>query len=214
MTPKFVGTLILIMVAACFIAGALVFPHLPMVVTSHWDAAGQPNGSMGRVWATFLLPALMLLLTALWYYVPRLDPMDPGYKSFRPAYDFLWFLIIAFLAYVYAVVLGASVGLHLNVARAIEPAVGALILALGMLMPRIKRNWFMGIRTPWTLSSEVVWTKTHEHAGKLFVIAGVLTIVGGATNSPWGIGLGVGAIAAAILASVVYSYIEFKRQQH
>jgi uncharacterized membrane protein len=213
MTPKFVGTLMLVVVAACFATGVIVYPHLPLMAVSHWSVHGEPNGHLARAWAAFLLPGMMLLFYGLWAFLPRLDPIG-NIKKFRYVYDFVWFLILAFLAYVYALMLGANLGWQFNTLTAILPALAVLIFALGSLMPYLHRNWFVGIRTPWTLSSDSVWAKTHKLGGLLFQAAGVLILI--ATFAPVGIRIWliVGPLVVAILWSVVYSYVIYERERH
>lgn len=213
MTPRFVGGLMFIVIAACFITGILVYPVLPLNAVSHWNAAGQANGSMSRAWAAFLLPALMLALFCVWSWLPRIDPIHTGYKGFRYIYDFFWFLIIAFLAYVYALSLGANLGWQFNFAQALMPALAFLIFILGSLMPYVKRNWFFGIRTPWTLSSDRVWDKTHKFGGRLFQFAGLIigaSSLSSGRTSAWFI---VWPLVLAGLASIIYSYGIFRKGQ-
>lgn len=214
MTPKFVGGLMFIIIVACFITGILVYPALPLQALSHWNAAGQADGSMSRIWAAFLLPAIMLVLFAVWAWLPRIDPINTGYKSFRYIYDFFWFLIMAFLAYVYALSLGANLGWQFNFAQALMPALAIVIFILGSLMPYIKRNWFFGIRTPWTLSSDRVWEKTHEFGGRLFQFAGLIIGASSFSSGRWSVWFIVWPLILAGLVSVIYSYAIFSKDRH
>lgn len=212
MTPKFVGTLILIMVAACFITGIIAYPALPLHAVSHWNAAGQPNGSMNRGWFAFLLPAIMLVLYGVWAILPSMDPLD-GVKRFRYVYDFLFFLIVAFLAYVYAFTLLANLDASVDFRQMIMAGLGVFFVCIGTLLPYTKRNWVAGIRTPWSLSSESNWDKTHKFGGRLFVLAGVLTLIGAFAAPSLGLGLMLGSLFVAMIASVVYSYVLYKRER-
>jgi uncharacterized membrane protein len=213
MTPKFVGGMMLIVIAACFITGILVYPVLPLTLISHWNAHGQPNGSMGRAVGTFLLPTLMLLVLGLWAVLPPLDPLQ-GIKRFRYIYDFFFFLLIAFLAYTYALMLGANFGWQYSLLPALIPALALLFFILGTLLPHVKRNWYFGIRTPWTLSSDAVWDKTQEFGGHLIQIAGILMLVGLFTNPVLSIWFTASPIIAAGLISIVYSYIIYGQDKH
>jgi uncharacterized membrane protein len=213
MNPKVSGILIGIIVAACFATGAIVLPHLPPMLASHWSARGEVNGSMPRLLGTFLLPLIMLALFGLWALLPKIDPLDKGYKSFRYVYDFFWILIEAFLAYVYAFTLFANLGRPVDMLSVVGPGLGVLFVALGALLPRVKRNWFFGMRTPWSLSSESVWEKTHEFGGKLFIIAGVLILVGAFASPGWSLAFIVWPVILAALTSVVYSYLAYAREK-
>ncbi|MFA6278717.1 MAG: SdpI family protein [Candidatus Paceibacterota bacterium] len=211
MSPRFVGTLLLIIILACIATGVIVYPNLSATLISHWDAAGRANGTMGKFWGTFLLPLMMLAFSGLWSFLPRIDPIAPGFKSFRYVYDFFFFLLIAFLAYVYALSLGANLGWQFNMLTMTLPALALFILILGALMPYMKRNWFIGIRTPWTISDDIVWDKTHRLGGTLFEVA-ALFIFAGIFVSPkvatWFILI---PIIAATLISIIYSYVIFAR---
>ena len=214
MNPKFVGSLLIIIVLACFITGTIVYPNLPAVLISHWDAAGRANGTMGKFWGVFLLPLMMLVFVGLWALLPRIDPIARGFKGFRYVYDFFWFLIISFLAYVYALSLGINLGWRVNMSTAIIPALAILMFCLGALMPYLKRNWFVGIRTPWTISSDTVWNKTHKLGSRLFEIAGILILAGAFTSPRISLWFILVPIIAAAFISIVYSYIFFKREKN
>src|ERR1700722_9188481 len=121
MTPRFVGTLLFIILLGCIITGAVVYPQLPAVFVSHWNGAGQANGTMNKFWGVVILPLVMLILIGVWALLPRIDPIAPGFKGFRKVYDFLFFLIIAFLAYTYALTLGINLGLQIQMLPMILP---------------------------------------------------------------------------------------------
>lgn len=213
MNTRFTGTCIGIMAIGMLVTGAIVYPHLPLTLASHWDVSGQVNGTMSRFWGTFLLPIMAIVLWGLWALLPRIDPIAKGFNGFRYVYDFFWVILTAFFAYVYALSLGANLGLVTNMSTAIIPAVGVLIFSLGALLPRVKRNWFFGIRTPWTLSSDAVWDKTHRFASPLFMIAGLATLL--ALLDPTkvvALWLMFTLIALAAIISVVYSYVLSKRE--
>lgn len=213
MSPRFVGTLLFIIVFACMLTGVLVYPNLPDVFISHWGVSGQANGSMSKFWGTFLLPTMMFVFIGLWALLPKIDPIAPGFKSFRYVYDFFWFLIISFLAYVYALTLGVNLGWQLNMTKALLPALAALIASLGILMPYLKRNWFIGIRTPWTISNDRVWEKTHKLGGNLFVASGAIIFLSTFLNSRLSVWLILVPLLGTTLISVVYSYLLFKREE-
>ncbi len=213
MNPRTTGTFIGIIVIATFITGYLVLPALPLTVASHWDAAGEVNGTMSRIWGTFLLPVMMLILWGVWALLPRIDPIAPGFKGFRYVYDFFWVVLTTFLAYVYALSLGANLGWEVNMAYAIVPALGALFLILGALLPHIKRNWFFGIRTPWTLSDDDVWNATHRVASRLFELAGIVAIIAAFAAPKAALWIMIVLIACAAIVSVGYSYVLLRRKR-
>lgn len=213
MKSSLVGTLIFIIVFACFATGIVVYPHLPAVLFSHWDAAGQANGTMSKFWGVFLLPIITLVFAGVWAFLPRLDPLAPNFKGFRYVYDFFFLIVVAFFAYVYALTLGANLGWQFNMTTMILPALAILIFILGALMPRLKRNWFIGIRTPWTISSDTVWDKTHKLGSTLFEVAALFILAGTFVPPRVSFWFIIIPILAAALISTVYSYILFRREK-
>ncbi|MDE1970265.1 MAG: SdpI family protein [Patescibacteria group bacterium] len=195
MNTKVSGVLICVIVLAVFITGALVYP------------------SLGDFRLAFGLPITLLMLWGLWALLPAIDPIAKGFPGFRYVYDLFWILLSSFLAYSYALKLSKALGvLQIDVLRATLPALAALFFVISMLLPMLRRNWFFGIRTPWTLSSDEDWMKTHQFARPLFGIASLLIFIGTFMPRIWGIGLLVGPIFLAIMASAIYSYIIFPRK--
>jgi uncharacterized membrane protein len=153
---------------------------------------------------------MMLVFFGLWALLPRIDPVAPSFKGFRYAYDFFFFSLFSFLAYVYALSLGINLGWQFNMLTMILPALALLIFIIGAIMPRLKRNWFVGIRTPWTISSDLVWEKTHKIGGVIFEIAALFILIGTwlpRTLALWFILL---PLLVAALVPVIYSYFIFK----
>jgi uncharacterized membrane protein len=212
MTPRFVGTLILVIIVACFVAGILVYPYLPAMMASHWSAHGEVNGMMGKFWGAFTIPIIMLVLMGLWALLPHIDPVAPGFKGFRYVYDFVFFLAVAFLAYAYALMLGVNAGLRFDMFTMLLPALAVLIFLFGALLPHLKRNWFIGIRTPWTISNNVVWDKTHRLGSILFEMAGVCILAAAFVPRAATLWLILVPIILAAVVSVVYSYLIYRRQ--
>jgi uncharacterized membrane protein len=195
MNPKVSGIFIFIIVFATFVTGAIVYPQV------------------GSFALAFGLPIVLLMLWGLWVLLPAIDPIAKGFPGFRHVYDFFWILLSAVLAYSYALKIGSLLGWQVNVLRAVIPAIALLFLVVGMLLPHIRRNWFFGIRTPWTLSSDENWTKTHRFSRPLIVSAAVLIFIGAFTPRPWSIGLLAAPILLAAITSIVYSYLIFHREQ-
>ncbi|MGD0328099.1 MAG: SdpI family protein [Minisyncoccia bacterium] len=211
MNPRFVGTLLLIIVLACLATGIIVYPNLPTVFISHWNVAGHANGTMPTLWGVFFIPLLMLALVGLWTLLPRIDPIAPGFRGFRFVYDFFFFLVVSFLAYTYALMLGINLGWHVTMLKMILPALALLIFILGALLPHIKRNWFFGIRTPWTISNNVVWDKAHKLGGILFEITALFILASAFAPRAIVLWLILVPLIVAALTSVIYSYILFNR---
>jgi uncharacterized membrane protein len=159
---------------------------------------------------TFLIPILMLVLLMLLSYLPRLDPLKKNYQAFMKEYNMMMALICGFLYYIFILMIASNLGYSFDFGQFLSPAFGILFLFLGHIMQKAKQNWFVGIRTPWTLSSEKVWDKTHRIAGSLFKAAGIVAILG--LFLPVLFIASVALLIATAIFSIVYSYLEFRKE--
>jgi len=198
------------LVGAAALASAAVYGDLPAEMAIHWGPAGDADGWASRPVGAFGLPALLAALAALLWSVPKFDPLGENYEAFRPTYD--WFVVaaLAFLAYVHGIVLATNLGVDVSMTRALVPATAALYYGVGVLLERAEPNWFVGIRNPWTLSDERVWTRTHEKGAALFKGAAVLSL-GGLVAGESAIAFIVGPILLAALATTAYSYWTYSK---
>jgi uncharacterized membrane protein len=197
--------------AAMIAVTAVVYPHLPAVMATHWGANGQPNGSMPRFWGAWMVPLLSIGLAALLWAIPAIDPRRRNYAAFRTTYNAFVVGVVAFLAYVDCISLAWNLGYRLPIGRALAPALGVIFAASGWLLRKARSNWFVGIRTPWTLSSPTVWEKTHRLAAPAFMAAGAVTALGVFWEPlMW---LGVLLVVAAAVGAVVYSYFAYEAEQ-
>jgi uncharacterized membrane protein len=198
------------------IAGAVAvwaYPRLPETVPTHWNFAGQPDGYSSRLWASVLGPIAIVALTGLFQVLPRIDPRGRNYQKFPDTYWMLVNGVLAFALVAHTVLLANGTGAPVNPTRVLTVAGGLLFVLVGNYLGRIESNWFLGIRTPWTLSSDTVWRKTHRTAGWLFVVAGLGVAAVGAVR-PVGF-VPLLAIAAALVAGVpmVQSYVLWRREK-
>src|SRR3989339_1185721 len=151
---------------------------MPEIMASHWGLNGVANGYMPRAWALSLLPGILFIVAVLLSILPKLDPFAKNIDSFRKYYDLLVFIICAFLLYIHTITILWNYGIMFDMTKAIIPAFSLLFFIIGGILPKLKRNWFAGIRTPWTMSSDKVWEKTHVLGGKLFKIAAISALFG------------------------------------
>jgi len=170
------------------------------------------DGHMGRFWGVFFVPLLTLALFGLFLVLPRLDPLRANYAAFQKYYDWFVVLFVAFMSYVYLLTLLWNLGVSFSLTMALSPAFAALFYFLGVLMQNAKRNWFVGIRTPWTLSSDRVWARTHEVGAKLFKACGIVSLLG-IVFPDAAIILVVAPVIAVAVFSIVFSYAEFKKER-
>lgn len=201
----------LIAILAATVASAIVYPRLPEMAASHWNAAGQVDGYMPRFWAAFLMPIISVGLLVLLLVFPALDPLKANITKFRSYYNAFIALIIVFMLFIHGITLAWNLGYdQFNIANAILPALGLIFIFAGVMMAKAKRNFFIGIRTPWTLSNDTVWDETHKLGSKMFIGAGIVTILSGffGENGFW---VMFPIIMLAAFVPVVYSYILWRR---
>lgn len=203
----------LLIVAAAVIASAVVYPSLPDRMPTHWNLQGEVDGWSGRTWGAWMIPLMILFLWGLMRWLPSIDPRGSNYVKFGGAFEAIMLAVMLFMLGVHAVILRDALGYPVAVERVIPVGIGILFVVIGNLLPRARPNWFVGIRTPWTLSSDRVWEKTHRMGGRLFVVGGILIAAAGlflGDSLPWVPGV---VIAVCALGAVVYSYIEWRKEK-
>jgi uncharacterized membrane protein len=206
-----------LMVSALFILVALVaavwlYPQLPAQVPVHWDLHGQINGSLPRLWGAAFPVLIILALAVLTVLLPLISPRQFEIQPFAAAYGVMMLAVQGMMLAVGLAVLLAGAGYALPIPAIAMLAVGVLLMVLGNYMGKLRKNFFIGIRTPWTLASDAVWERTHRLAGWLFVAAGLVMVASVLVGAP--IWLPLGAIAAATLLPVVYSLWIYRRLDH
>ncbi len=167
----------ILLLCAAIIAGPILYKKFPEQIATHWNWQGKPDGYSRRAFAAFFFPALSAAIYLLMTFIPMIDPKKERYADFSKAYNVLRFSITALMIGIYAIISLVGLGLSLPVGKIMPIAIGFLFIILGNFLPKVKRNWFVGVRTPWTISSEEVWNKTHRVSGKIFVAAGLLFII-------------------------------------
>ena len=194
-----------------FIIGIYFYPQMPEKIASHWDAQGQVDGYISKFWGLFLMPLLSMMLFLLFIAIPKIDPLKHNIEKFRKYYDGFVVLIIVYLFYVYLLTIFWNIGIRFSMVQPLAPAMGILFYYIGILTENAKRNWFIGIRTPWTLSSEKVWEKTHKIGGKLFKIAGIITFIG-VFFQRYALFFILVPIILVATYTIIYSYFEYQKE--
>jgi uncharacterized membrane protein len=199
-------------VAAAMWAFALgVYARLPQRIPSHWNLRGEVDGWMEKPWGPLMQPAIATLMLGLLWLLPRIDPRRANVERFAEDRRLIINLIILFFAVVQAATFAHALGWPVQVDRVILASIGLLFVGLGNYLPRIRSNWFIGIRTPWTLDNERVWRATHRVGGRTFVAAGLVMALAALLPEPlreWTAGA---AIAVAVAVPLVYSYVAYRR---
>jgi uncharacterized membrane protein len=188
-----------------------VYPAVPDMVASHWNAAGQVDGHMVKFWGLFIIPLIMAGCAGLFALLPRIDPLKKNYEKFSAYYDGFVFVFVLFLLVIQAQLILWNLGYQISPNLTFPVLFGILFIYIGFMLDHAEQNWFVGIRTPWTLSSALVWKKTHDLGGKLFKIAGIISFFGAlaGTYAYWFM---LAPVIVVAIITVVYSYIEYQKE--
>jgi uncharacterized membrane protein len=203
----------LLIVVAAFIASAVVFPRLPETMPTHFDISGQPNGWSSRLFGAWMVPLFLLFMWGLVRVLPAIDPRGGNYAKFGGAFEGIIVSMMLFMLGMHIIVLRAALGYPVAMQRVVPIGVGVLLVVIGNLLPRARPNWFVGIRTPWTLSSDRVWEKTHRFGGHVFVVGGTLIVLAGLVMTQWAHIVLVTVTLLCTATVLIYSYVEWKREQ-
>jgi uncharacterized membrane protein len=213
MSTRTTTILALLMLVVATAAGLLFWNRLPDPMASHWDINDQVDGYMSRFWGVFMMPLMTAGLFLLFLVIPAIDPLKANIAKFRGAFNLLIVLIIAFMLYIHGLTLAWNLGYTgFQMSGAMLPAIGLLFIFIGFMLRQAKRNFFIGIRTPWTLSSDRVWDETHRVGGVLFILSGILAFIGGLFGGMIAFWLMFVPLIGSTLFLLVYSYVLYQRE--
>lgn len=207
---KSVRTLIVSAVFVAIAVGATIwlYPRLPAQVPIHWDMNGQANRYASRFWGAAMWPLLIFGLAVLTVALPAISPRQLEIKPFAGIYGALMLVIQGVMLVIGMTALLVGAGFALPLSTIVPLAVGVLLMVLGNYMGKLRKNFFIGIRTPWTLASDAVWERTHRLAGWVFVLAGTAMVIATLAHAMPGWGLMV--IVAVLLIPYVYSFFVYR----
>lgn len=196
---------------AAFIVGAYFYPQLPERIASHWNAKGEVDGYMAKPMGVFYMPIVIACLAALFMAIPRIDPLKANIEKFINYYDGFIVLLSLFMAATFVHTILWSVGVKISPNVLVPVGLGLLYYYAGIMMEHAKRNWFIGIRTPWTLSSDTVWDKTHQVGAGMFKACGVISLAG-VFFGAYAMYFVVGPVLAAALYLIIFSYYAYQKE--
>ncbi len=208
MAPVRYGIILIIVLTLAITV--LAYPALPDRIPSHWNIEGEVDGYLPALWGVLIVPLVMVLFTALLFLLPRIDPLRANYRKFQRYYDGF---ILVFAAYFFIFqlwILLWALGYPISPTVLLPPIIGTIFIYLGFMIEHAEQTWFVGIRTPWTLSSERVWKKTHARGGTLFKIAGIIAIAG-MLFGRYALWFVLVPVLVASVYLVVYSYLEYRK---
>lgn len=188
------------------------YSKLPAELPIHWNAKGEIDNYMSKSGAMLINLGIMVAMHLLLQWLPKIDPKKENYKSFSRSYSMINAALFIFLFLVNVVIILIGLGYDLSMNTFMPIVLGALFVVIGNYMQQVKPNYFVGIKTPWTLANETVWRKTHRFSSKLFVAAGFIVLLTIFLPSGWRDFIMLPAILGASLLSVASSYYFFKKE--
>jgi uncharacterized membrane protein len=213
MSTRTTTIIVSILLVAATLAGLLFWSRLPDPMASHWNVNDQVDGYMPKVWGVFMLPLMTLGMFLLFLVIPAIDPLKANIARFREEFNLFIVLLVGFMVYIYGLTLAWNLGYDgFRMSGAMLPAIGLLFIFIGYMLRKAKRNFFIGIRTPWTLSSDRVWDETHRIGAVLFIISGILAFVGGFFGGTTAFWLMFVPIIGSTIFLLVYSFVLYQRE--
>jgi uncharacterized membrane protein len=213
MSTRTTTIVILLMLLIGTAAGLLLWNRLPDQMASHWDINDQVNGYLPKVWGVFMMPLIVLGMSVLFLIIPSIDPLKANIAQFRETFNLFIVLIAAFMLYIHGLTLVWSLGYtNFKMSTSMLPAMGLLFIFIGFLLRKAKRNFFIGIRTPWTLSSDTVWNKTHQLGAILFMASGVLAFLGGVFGGMTAFWFIFVPLIGSTIFLLIYSYFLYQQE--
>ena len=209
---KKITLVIFLIILLSFAVGVYFYPQMPDRMVSHWNAMGEADGHMSKFWGLFLMPIISMAMALLFLAIPKIDPLKENVKKFRKYFDAFIILILLFLFYLYLLTILWNRGARFNFIFALVPSFTVLFYYLGVLTEHAEKNWFIGIRTPWTMSSETVWEKTHKLGGRLFKLSALIALAGMFFEGYAIYFVSIPVILTA-LYTTCYSYFEYRKEK-
>lgn len=193
---------------------AWFYPSLPQRIPTHWNIHGQVDGYGDKLGSVFLMPAFSTLMLAVFAFLPALSPKKFEVDTFRPTYLFIMLGMVALFVYMQAIILMTTwqeVGggpKRIDLGRALLGGIFVFFALMGNVMGKVRKNFYIGVRVPWTLASDRVWNDTHRLAAWLMVAGGIVGLI--IVLAGWPLPWAFGALAVSLLVPVVYSFIHYK----
>ena len=201
----------LCVIIATIAINAYYYPQMPSQIATHWNYQGEADAFTEKsLIEVFIIPLISVGVLALFIVIPYIDPLAKNIRQFMKYY--LGFIIVfaVFMFYLNILMIYYNLGNRINMSQYLAPAFGLMFYYMGVLVGHAKKNWSVGIRTPWTLSNDKVWEKTHKLGGKLFKIAGIIAFIG-LFFPDNAILFVVAPVVAFAVALVAYSFIEYRK---
>jgi uncharacterized membrane protein len=196
-------------------AGVLVYPHLPARIPMHWNMGGEIDRWGDRsIPNVFFQPLIVIAMVLLAWILPRIDPFKRNYTRFAGSYMLIIDLVVGLIALLYAIALYAAFHTSIPIGTIIPICVGLLFALIGNQLSKLKRNFFIGFRTPWALASDAVWTRTHRIGARIFMLAGLGAALSAFLPPPYNFIVFMVLVMGACIAVFAVSYAIHRRLEH
>lgn len=199
----------ILLIVMSFVLVIIMYDKLPDPMPTHWNIAGEADDFMAKPWGAFMGPLMMIGIYLMFLIIPVISPKGFRIESFQRTFGAIKSIMMGFLFMLNVAVILLTTGFPISASKLIPLIVSVMFILFGNLMGKLSKNFFIGIRTPWTLTSDEVWLLTHRLAAKTFVIGGVAMMI----EILLGISSGIvfGTIIVAAMIPVFYSYIVYRR---
>ncbi|HNW81931.1 MAG TPA: SdpI family protein [bacterium] len=193
-----------------FLGICAIYGSLPEQIPLHWNAAGEID-NYGAKWNIFWLAAMPVAMTLFFEILPKIDPRRDSYEKHGKALGWInWFTVILFIVISWITV-GVSKGMIFDVSKIVLISIGILFLGMGNFMGQLRQNYFVGIKTPWTLANETVWRKTHRKGAAVFALMGLCMIVSILLPAEYITAVIISVTLAGTAYLIIYSYLEYRK---
>ena len=204
----------ILLIIAGLVLSFYFYAHFPERAVTHWGFRGEPNGWSSRAGAAFGTMAMIPGIYLLFILLSLIDPKKERYAEFAKVFQVFKNILITLFFVIYLISGLYNIGYPIRIEFWVPWLIGLLMIVLGNYLGKIKRNWFMGIRTPWTLSSENVWNKTHRVGGWAFMFYGLCIIISPNLSQTLGMVVFMIGTFAIIFGTLIYSYIVYRQEQN
>ncbi|MGE5416283.1 MAG: SdpI family protein [Acidobacteriota bacterium] len=199
-----------------FLAGLLalsimLYPHLPAKVPVHWNIHGQIDRYTTKQIGTFMMLGVTAGMYLMFLLLPLIDPKRENYARFAGAYRLFRWVFVIFMGSMHVAILMVALGYHLDISILVKAGVSILFLVIGNFMGQIRYNYFVGVKTPWTLSNEDVWQQTHRFAAKIWVICSLVCLAMSPFQAVWSAWIFFASVAVMAIGPIAYSYVAYRR---
>lgn len=204
------SNILLFLIAISLIVSFIIYPSLPEKIPSHWNIRGEIDGYSHKIFFLFT-SFLPLGIYLLMNYLPRIESRKKSYLMQNRAYSSITIALVLFFLLLHWLIIFSALGYSVSTSRFLAFGIGILFLIIGYFMDQIKPNHIFGIKTPWTITNERVWKKTHEVGGFAFILTGLMFIFAGLLNKPYIFTAAIVTIFIVIFFLFLYSYLEYQK---